>query len=154
MVSNNYAVCFYFVLQFGNEKIAFQEISGISEELNFEEVVCGGENRFKYKLPTIATSQNLMLKRALVPVSSKLVEWCKNSIGGGLSNKIVPADISVNLLDASSYVCMKWTFHKAYPVKYAFSDLKSQESALVIESIDLAYTYFDISGIKPALFSK
>jgi T4-like virus tail tube protein gp19 len=40
---------------------------------------------------------------------------------------------------------MKWTFHKAHPVKYSFSDLKAQESGLVIESIDLAYTYFEIS---------
>ena len=143
---NQYAVCFYFVLLFKGEKIPFQEISGISEESSLEEVICGGENRFKYKLPTVATSQNLMLKRALVPVSSKLVNWCKDSIGGGFIKKIEPNDISINLLDADGYVTMKWTFHKAYPIKYAFSDLKSQESSLVIESMDLAYTYFEISA--------
>ena len=143
-----YAVSFYFVLIFNNEEIPFQEISGMSEELNVEEVICGGENRFKYKLPTITTSQNLMLKRAIVPASSKLATWCKNSIGGGLAKKIVPAEILVNLLDASNKVCMQWTFHKAYPVKYAFSELKSQDSSLLIESIDLAYTYFEISAIK------
>ena len=148
MVSKNYAVCFYFVLLYKGEKIAFQEISGIAEELTTEEVVCGGENRFKYKLPTVATSQNLVLRRALVPVTSKLTDWCKNSIGGGLANKIEPADISVNLLDANSYVCMKWTFHNAYPVKYSFSDLKSQESAFVIESMELAYTYFEVAPVQ------
>jgi phage tail-like protein len=75
MVSNTYAVSFYFVLLFKGEKIAFQEISGMAEEMSVEEVVCGGENRFKYKLPTVATGQNLVLKRALVPVASKLVNW-------------------------------------------------------------------------------
>ncbi len=148
MARRDYAVCFYFVLLYKGEKIAFQEISGIAEELTTEEVICGGENRFKYKLPTTATSQNLVLKRALVPVSSKLADWCKSSIGGGLASKIEPTDISVNLLDANSYVCMKWTFHNAYPVKYSFSDLKSQESAFVIESMELAYTYFEVSSVQ------
>lgn len=153
MVSNSYAVCFYFVLLFKGEKIAFQEISGIAEELSVEEVVCGGENRFKYKLPAIASSQNLVLKRALVPVSSKLVDWCNNCIGGGLLNNIEPADIYVYLLNSDSYVSLKWVFHNAFPVKYNFSELKSQESGLLMETIELAYTYFESvpvkSGTKP-----
>jgi phage tail-like protein len=143
MVSSEYAVCFYFVLYFRGEKIAFQEISGITEELSTEEVVCGGENRFKYKLPTSVSMQNLVLKRALTPVTSKLVDWCKSTIGGGIISKIVPTDISVNLLNEDGSPALKWVFHKAYPVKYSFSDLKSQESGLVIETIELAYTYFE-----------
>jgi phage tail-like protein len=149
MVSNNYAVCFYFVLLFRGEKIAFQEISGISAELNVEEVICGGENRFKYKLPTVVSGQNLVLKRALVPVASKLVDWCKGTIGGGLVNKIEPADISVYLLNEESYVSLKWVFHNAYPVKYFFSELKSQESGLVIETMEMAFTYFESLPVKP-----
>lgn len=149
MANRNYAVSFYFVLLYKKDKIAFQEISGMAEELATEEVVCGGENRFKYKLPTVATSQNLVLKRALVPVTSKLADWCKNSIGGGLAARIEPTDITVNLLDANSYVCMKWIFHDAYPVKYSFSDLKSQENELLIESMELAYTYFEVSPVSP-----
>jgi len=148
MAVDDYAVSFYFELLFKAETIAFQEVSGISAELSVEEIVCGGENRFKYKLPTAVTSQNLLLKRALIPVNSQLVSWCKDSIGGGLANKIETNDVSVNLLGADQMVCMKWTFHDAHPVKYSFSDLKSQESGLVIESIDLAYTYFEISSIK------
>jgi phage tail-like protein len=87
MASNVYAVCFYFELLFKGEKIAFQEVSGLTEELNVEEIVCGGENRFKYKLPTVVSNQNLVLKRALIPANSGLVTWCKNSIGGGLANR-------------------------------------------------------------------
>jgi len=148
MASNDYAVSFYFELLFKGDKIDFQEISGISEELNVEEIVSGGENRFKYKLPTTSTHPNLGLKRALVPENSKLVTWCKNSIAGGLINSIETNDVSVNLLGANAVVRMKWTFHNAYPIKYSFSDLKSQENGLVIESIDLAYTYFEISSIQ------
>ncbi|MCW3072051.1 MAG: phage tail protein [Bacteroidetes bacterium] len=144
MVSNTYPVSFYFELSFNGEDAAFQEVSGISRELSVEEVVCGGENRFKYRLPTVSTSQNLVLKRALVPEGSQLIDWCSQSIDAGLVAGIITQDVSLSLFDAWGNVCIMWTFHKAYPVKYSVSDLKSQENGLVIESIELAYTYFDV----------
>ena len=145
MASNNYPLGFYFMLSLKGEDAAFQEVAGISKGLGIEEVVSGGENRFKYRLPTTASSQNLVLKRALVPGGSSLVDWCITCIDGGLGSAVQTNDVSVSLLDASGDVLVMWTFHKAYPIKYSVSDLKSQENAIVIESIELAYTYFEIS---------
>jgi phage tail-like protein len=143
-MANDYLVGFYFKLSFKGEDAAFQEVSGMSKETGVEEVVCGGENRFKYRLPTVATSQNLILKRAMVASGSKLVSWCASSIEGGMTKPIETHDLSVNLLDATGKVCKTWIFYNAYPVKYSVSDLKSQENDLVIESIELAYNYFKI----------
>lgn len=145
MASVDYPVSFYFVLSFQGEDAAFQEVSGISKELSVEEIVCGGENRFKYRLPTVSTSQNIVLKRALMSSGSLLLNWCSNTIDQGLANGIQPHDVSVSLLAADHQVCVKWDFIKAYPIKYSVSELKSQENGLVIESIELAYTYFQIS---------
>lgn len=145
MADNAYAASYYFKLSFKGDEDAFQEVTGISKELNIEEVVCGGENRFKYRLPTTASSQNLVLKRAFITKGSKLVNWCASSVDGNLIKQIEPHDVSISLLDAGGIVCAMWTFYKAYPVKYAISDLKSQESGLVIESMELAYTYFAVS---------
>jgi len=145
MDSAPYPVSFYFELSFVGEDAAFQEVSGISKELSVEEIVCGGENRFKYRLPTTATSQNLVLKRAVVPEGSQLVYWCASCIDQGLAVSIQPHDVMLSLLDSNGNVCMQWTFYNAYPIKYSVSDLKSQESGIAIESIELAYTYFDIS---------
>ncbi|MFZ0597999.1 MAG: phage tail protein, partial [Flavobacterium sp.] len=64
--STDYPVSFYFTLSFSGVDAAFKEVSGISKELSMEEIVCGGENRFKYRLPTVSNSQNLVLKRAIV----------------------------------------------------------------------------------------
>lgn len=144
MVSN-YPVSFYFQLSFGGVDAAFQEVTGISKELSVEEVVCGGENRFKYKLPTASTSQNLVLKRAMVSGYSDLLKWCSDCVDSGLVKPIMPRDVSVSLLDAMGQVRTMWTFHKAYPVKYSVSELKSQDNALVIESMELAYTYFEVA---------
>jgi len=143
-MESNYPVSFFFELSFGGDDAAFEEVSGISKEMHVEEVASGGENRFKYRLPTASTSQNLVLKRAMV-TSSSLVNWCASCIDGGLVNPIKPRDVSVTLLDADRKACVKWTFHNAYPVKYSVSDLNSQQNSLVIESIELAYTYFDVA---------
>jgi phage tail-like protein len=142
---DKFPLSFYFELSFKGEDAAFMEVSGISKELHVEEIVCGGENRFKYRLPTGSTSQNLVLKRALVPEGSKLVDWCASSIDQGLAKVIKPNDVSLSLLNTNGSLCIMWTFHDAYPVKYAVSDLKSQENGVVIETIELAYTYFDVS---------
>jgi phage tail-like protein len=145
-MASNYPVSFYFKLSFVGEDAAFQEVTGISKELGIEEIVCGGENRFKYRLPTVTTSQNLVLKRAIIPKGSQLMAWCAKCIDQGLAIPIRPYDVMLSLLDAEGMVCLSWTFHNAYPVKYSVSDFKSQDGGIVIESIELAYTYFNISN--------
>jgi phage tail-like protein len=145
--TNSYPVGFYFSLSFEGEDAAFKEVSGISKELSIEEVAGGGENRFKYRLPNVSSSKNLVLKRAIVPTGSKLTTWCSDTIDAGLSNTIQTQDVSVNLLDETGKVLIKWTFYNAYPVNYAVSDLKSQESEILIETIELAYNYFNIKSI-------
>ncbi|HEU4719672.1 MAG TPA: phage tail protein [Bacteroidia bacterium] len=147
MADATYPVSFYFSLSFVGEDAAFQEVSGISKELGIEEIVCGGENRFKYRLPTVATSQNLVLKRAIIPVGSMLMYWCSSCIDQGLASSIQPHNVILSLLNSDGIVCMMWTFYNAYPVKYSVSDLKSTDNSIVIESIELAYQYFDISPI-------
>lgn len=143
--SSTYPVSFYFKLSFKGGDAAFQEVSGISKELHIEEVIGGGENRFKHRLPTRSTSQNLVLKRAIVPAGSKLVDWCAATMDPGLTVPIETQDISVSLLDETGNPLILWTFYNAYPIKYSVLDFKSQENALVIESIEFAYTYFDIT---------
>lgn len=95
-MANNYPVGFYFELSFKDEDAAFKEVSSISKELSMEEVVCGAENRFNYPLPTITTSQNLVLKRALIPEGSKLIDWYASTLDEGLANSITTHNISSN----------------------------------------------------------
>lgn len=146
MPSTDYPVGFYFSLSFEGEDAAFKEVSGISKELGIEEVTGGGENRFKYRLPNVSSSQNLVLKRAIIPTGSKLITWCASTLDDGLAAAIQTKDVSVDLLDNEGKVLIKWTFYNAYPIKYAVSDLKSQESEILIETIELAYNYFNMAS--------
>jgi len=138
----NYPASFYFSLSFKGEDSAFQEVSGISNELSVEDVASGGENRFKHRLPANSSSQNLVLKRGFVSIGSQLINWCTSTLDGALGNPIEMHDVSVRLLNADNLVVLIWTFYKAYPVKWVVSYANSQGNTLAIESVELAYTHF------------
>ena len=138
---------FYFSVAIGGQKnnsdAAFQEVLGLSKEFHVEEVACGGENRFKYRLPSGTTFQNLVLKRGVTLSDSPLLKWCMDTLDNGLAMPIVTHDIIVNLLNDEGHSCKSWTFVKAYPVKWSASDLNSEKNAVFIETIELAYLYFE-----------
>lgn len=149
MPDSNYypPVGFYFSLAFtgisSDNDVAFQEASGISSEMDVQEVAEGGENRFKYKLPKTGKYSNLILKRGLMTKSSPLATWCQSTILSNLEKAITPKDITVTLLNQDGDKLMAWNFLRAYPVKWSISDLKSQENNLVVETLEFAYTYFE-----------
>ncbi|MFI3119462.1 MAG: phage tail protein [Methylococcaceae bacterium] len=138
---------FYFSLAFvgqvGDMDAAFQEASGFSKELNVEEVVCGGQNRYKYRLPTTTTYQNLVLKRGVTLETSLLIDWCRYTLSTGLVLPIMTKNILISLLNKEGQSCKSWLFVDAYPVKWSVSELNSEKNAVLIETIELAYLYFE-----------
>lgn len=146
MSANRPPGSFYFSLSFSGisakADAAFQEVSGINAEIETEEVACGGENRFKFKLPGVAKYGTLSLKRGFITSGSDLAKWCSDTMTDGFTNVIAPKTITVKLLDQKGDTLMSWDFLSAYPVKWGVSDFKSMENAYVIESLDFAYTYF------------
>jgi len=140
---------FYFKLSFGNLKgkaeAAFQEASGLQQDAEVEEVTCGGENRFKFKLPGVVKYSNLVLKRGFIASGSSLAQWCTDVLAGGLETPITTRTITLTLLtpgDSNPQTVAQWNFYNAYPVKWGVSDFKSTENAYVIESIEFAYNNF------------
>jgi len=139
-------VSFSFRLTFGGEEepgnIGFQEASGMNMEMNVEEVVGGGENRFKYRLPGVVRHNNLVLKRGLVTKNSTLYKWCKDTLENNFSSPIETKKITVALLDAKGDVLVSWDFINAYPVKWSVSDFRSMENSYAVESLEFAHNYF------------
>ncbi len=142
-MANNYPpVGFHFKVEFANLKseFEFQSVSGLTIELNTEEIAEGGENRFKHKLPVRTSFPNLVLKRGLVTDSS-LVKWCREAVE---DFNITPTDVTISLLNEEHEPLMTWNVVHAYPLKWAMADFNAEESKLVIETIELAYNYFKI----------
>ena len=133
---------FHFKVEFANLKseFEFQSVSGLTIELDTEEIAEGGENRFKHTLPVRTKFPNLVLKRGLLTDSS-LVKWCRDAIE---DFNITPTDVTISLLNEEHEPLMTWNVVHAYPLKWAMADFNAEESKLVIETIELAYNYFNI----------
>jgi phage tail-like protein len=136
---------FYFRVQFPDDQgipdTSFQEISGISTEINTEKIEEGGENRFAHTVPKGTTHKNLVLKRGIVDLESKLTTWVKDILEGDLGTIITPKTIQVQLLNNKGQPAMTWTIHNAYPVKWSVDDFNSTKNALVVETIEFSYSY-------------
>src|SRR4030095_167065 len=123
----------------------FQDVSGLSFDIETESLKEGGENRFEYKLPKRAKYPNLVLKRGLL-TNQVLLDWIKSAMSTFFTVVIYdfkPADILITLLDEADAPVAIWNVVQAYPVKWSVSDFKSTENAIVVESIELAYQYFE-----------
>ena len=133
---------FYFSVDVGGSTDAsFQEVSGIGPELETEDYVEGGENRFVHRLPTTVKHPKLVLKRGVAKLKSPLLIWCKDVLEGGLSKPIKPDLVHVSLLDETSSPIRKWSFANAYPVHWEVDPFNSTNGEVSIETIEMSYSY-------------
>lgn len=117
----------------------FQEVSGLSREINTEELKEGGENRYSYHLPSKVTYPNLVLKRGLL-TSSGIISWIRDAVE---NFRIKPVNLNVTLLNEKHEPLAKWYIVNAYPVKWSISSLKADENAFVVETLELKYQRFN-----------
>ena len=123
----------------------FQEVSGLSFEIETEDVKEGGENRFTYKFPKRVKYPNLVLKRGLLQ-GTAVLNWFKSAMSTFFTVVIYdfkPADLLITLMNESGEAVAIWSVVQAYPVKWNTSDFKSTENSVVVETIELVYQYFE-----------
>lgn len=143
-------VGFHFKVEFGiaaknDEDTRFQEVSGLNAEMGIDEISEGGENRFSHRLPNPVKYSNLVLKRGLL-TNSKLISWLKNAIE---NFEFEPTTVNITLLNERHQpVGDTYSFINVWPVKWSISDFKSQENAIVIETLELAYSYFSRTKLR------
>lgn len=137
-VGFHFKVEFKFSDQRGKSEVNFQEVSGLNKEMTTEDFTEGGENRFVYRFPKGTKYPNLVLKRGMLP-DSKIIDWVKDAID---NFDFSPVDITVTLLNPDHNPLVVWEFVKCWPLKWSTSDLKAQENAIVIETLELNYNYY------------
>ena len=131
-------VVFHFKVEFAgasdDQDNRFQEVTGLSAEVTTEELREGGLNEYVHRLPTGGKFGNLVLKRGYADTS--IGAWVRKTIEDFVFE---PKDVTVMLLDENHDAVVSWNFLHAYPVKWSLADLKAQENALAIESMELVY---------------
>jgi phage tail-like protein len=82
-------------------------------------------------------------------VGSAVFDWIRTSIQ---DYQIVPKDIDVKLLNDDHQPLMTWHVVKAYPTKWALTDLNASGNAVAVETLQLFYQYFTVdAGFVPPL---
>lgn len=117
---------------------SFQEVSGLNAKITPKTVEEGGENRFVHRFPSPPVYENLVLKRGML-LGSPLIKWATNTFE---LFEFKPKIVNLNLLDETGAPISTWRFINTYPVAIKVSDLKAQENALVVETLELCFDYF------------
>lgn len=149
----NVPVSFYFKvtikdLDTSGAECSFQEVKGINVTIETKPVIEGGVLDYVHKLPEKTQYDNLTLKRGLLHGSS-LLTWINNAVR---NFTFAPKSVDVALLNELGQELVVWTFANAYPVSFKMSEFISQDNSIVVESLELAYNYFervDVAQIYP-----
>lgn len=126
---------------------SFTEVTGLSVQMDTEELVEGGNNGFTHKLPKQLKWPNLVLKRGITD-SDVLFEWFARCSGDGLEaagDKLDRRNGSVQLYDHTGKVVRRWNFADAYPVKWTGPKLAASSKDLATEELEVCHC-----GFKPS----
>lgn len=126
--------------------LSFQSVDGLSAKLTenppFYE---GGENRFAHRLPSPGSYSDLKLVRGMV-LGSALIDWFNDAVQNFTFD---PRDVTVSLLNASHQPLEQWIFRNAWPKSWDISGFEAKTGAVVTDTINLSYQFFERVGLPP-----
>lgn len=112
----------------------FTECTGLDASLQVEDYIEGGENSYVHKFPTRVTYPNIILKRG-VGFSEDLWNWHFSFVSG----KGTRRDGIIALQNEEHIPIKLWFFKRGLPVKWTGPTLNASQSAVAIESIEIAH---------------
>jgi phage tail-like protein len=114
----------------------FQSVGGLNHEIQAVEYQEGGVNDRLHKLPGQGRYPNLTLKVGYV--DNRLLEgWHRNF--SQTPGKVGRKNGSIVLLNDDGAEIARWNFTRAWPVKWEGPELDATQSALLVESIEIAH---------------
>jgi|TARA_B110000503_G_scaffold141341_1_gene234587 phage tail-like protein len=127
---------FHFKVEFDNQKLSFQEVSGLGVQVETQKYRHGNSRQQgNYLIPSRPTFEAVTLKKGMFLGDTTLFSWFKKNMRGSISTK----DITVTLLNEKNNSEMVWKLTSAHPSKITFPEFKSESSDIAIESLELEY---------------
>ena len=124
-----------FWVQLGSIEIAgFKECSGLKIETEIQEYPEGGLNTYTHKLPVRAKYGNITLKRGL-DEGQDLYRWYMDCIRRTVRRE----EISIIVYDYLGKEKQRWELHEAFPCKWTGPDLKADQGAMAVETVEIAH---------------
>ena len=111
----------------------FSRVKGLVRETKVESRREGGVNDYEHKFATLTAYGNLILERGLV--DDYLWSWHDAVVEGNITRRTV----TIALHDESDQEVWRWLVERAFPVKWAGTDLDAGATQVVVESVELAH---------------
>ncbi len=126
---------FSFLVEWGGERIGFTEVSGLEASTEVIEYREGNSpSATKRKMPGMISYGNITLKRGTFSTDSDFSKWFMTH----QFNETERRDLTIKLLNPGLEPVMTWRAMNCFVVKYTPTDLKADENAIAIESIEIA----------------
>ena len=135
-------VKFQFLVKIADKEAFFQEVTGLSAEIQQIEYRQGNSKEFStVKMPGIKKFGNITLKKGIFKDDKGFWELYKQVTMNTFERKT----ITISLLDEKNEVAMSWTLANAFPSKITVTDLKSDANEAAVETMELAHEGLSLS---------
>lgn len=129
-------VKFQFSVKIGDKEAFFQEVTGLSAEVQQIEYRQGNSKEFSsVKMPGIKKFGNVTLKKGIFKDDKGFWDLYKQVTTNTFERK----KITISLLDENNEVAMSWTLTNAFPAKITVTDMKSDANESAVETMELAH---------------
>jgi phage tail-like protein len=120
----------------------FNEVTGLTVEVEVEEYREGGLNAYVHKLAgPVRYPNNLVFKHGLTDRDT-LWSWHQDVASGNIQRK----NGSIVLLDSTGEEQWRWNFVDAYPVRWVGPDLRAGSAEVAIETLELVHRGLNKAG--------
>ena len=134
---------FRFRVQWGDQAMSFQEVSGLDVEAQPIEHRAGDAPAFSVvKMPGIKKYSDITMKKGVFKADNRFWDWF-NEIK---MNTIKRETVTISLLDESGQPTLVWKLAKAWPTKITGTDLKSSGNEVAVETIVIAHEGLTIAN--------
>jgi phage tail-like protein len=129
-------VKFQFSVKIADKEAFFQEVTGLSAEMQQIEYRHGNSKEFSsVKMPGIKKFGNVTLKKGIFKDDKGFWDLYKQVTMNTFERKT----ITISLLDENNGVAMSWTLANAFPCKITVTDMKSDANEPAVETMELAH---------------
>lgn len=119
----------------------FTECSLPNLQVETFEIKEGGQNAFLHKLPVRVNVGTVTLRHGLT-ANEQLMDWYLLVLQGKIRE--ARRQVSVILHSVAGEQIAIWSFVDAYPIKWVGPKLKSDDSAIAIQEIELVHHGFEV----------
>lgn len=121
----------------GQPQAVFTECTLPSLEVDVQEQKEGGYNSGVHLLPGPVKAGRITLKGGLTR-SNEMLKWYREVASG--QPEAAKKQVEVTMYDAKGAPVMSLTFEQAYPAKWSGPTFNSAQSAIAIETLELAFS--------------